>query len=91
MHILTTLLTRISCTYTWTMSQITIDLDDILADRLRKAAQRDGMSLSSWVAQVIAERMSDTWPADILALSGTWADESIERPEHGEDLPRTSL
>jgi predicted transcriptional regulator len=73
------------------MSQITIYLDDTLADRLRKAAERDGMSLSSWVAQVIADRTADTWPAEILALSGTWADEKIERPQHGEDLQRASL
>jgi hypothetical protein len=73
------------------MSQITIYLDDSLADRLRKAAERDGVSLSSWVAQVIADRTADSWPADILALSGTWADETIERPEHGEDFPRAPL
>lgn len=48
-------------------SHITIYIDDALADRLRKAADRDGMSLSSWVAQVIADRKSDSWPADILA------------------------
>jgi predicted transcriptional regulator len=73
------------------MSQITIYLDDTLADRLRQAAERDGMSLSSWVAQVIADRTANSWPADILALAGSWADEQIKRPEQGEDLPRASL
>ncbi len=70
------------------MGQITIYLNDRLAQRLRKAAERDGMSLSSWVAQAIADRTADRWGADFLALAGTWADERDGRPQQGADLDR---
>jgi hypothetical protein len=69
------------------MARNTLSLDEALAERLRDAAERNGMSLSNWVAQIFAERTSASWPADILALSGTWADVQVDRPEHGEDLP----
>ncbi len=73
------------------MSQVTIYLDESLADRLRLAAERDGVSVSRWVAQVIADRTADTWPAEVLALAGTWADAPPIRPAHSDDVARPTL
>ena len=74
------------------MSQITIYIEDSLAARLRMTAEREGMSLSSWIARVVADRSSETWPPDILRMSGTWVeDDNLTRPEQGTDIPRVAL
>lgn len=56
------------------MAQITLYLDDELETRLRAAARSANLSQSRWVANLIAEKLHDEWPATVAALAGAWAD-----------------
>jgi hypothetical protein len=56
------------------MSQVTLYLDEETAERMRQAAQRDGVSQSQWVAGLIRERTRTDWPPEVRALAGAWAD-----------------
>ncbi|WP_420630622.1 CopG family transcriptional regulator [Candidatus Leptofilum sp.] len=56
------------------MAQITLYLDERLEARLRAAAQAANLSQSRWVANLIAEKLDDEWPAAVTALAGAWPD-----------------
>lgn len=71
------------------MSAITVYLEDAIDQRLRQAAKSEGITVSRFVARLVAERTADTWPEDILALAGTWADEDDAAPvRRVADAPR---
>lgn len=76
------------------MSQVTIYLEPELAERMRTAAQSEGVSQSSWVAELIRRRLETQWPEEVRLLAGAWADfpevEEI-RAGQGEDVPREEL
>jgi hypothetical protein len=56
------------------MSQVTLCLDEETSERMRQAAQRDGVSQSQWVAGLIRERTRTDWPPQVRALAGAWSD-----------------
>ena len=56
------------------MSQITLYLDHELETKLRVAAKAANLSQSRWVANLIAEKLNNEWPASVVALAGAWAD-----------------
>ncbi len=62
------------------MANLTIYLDDKLEQRLRQAAQREQVSVSRLVAQLVASKVAASWPQEFLDLAGTWADEDLQRP-----------
>lgn len=76
------------------MAQITLYLDDELETRLRAAARAANLSQSRWVANLIAEKLNDEWPAAVAALAGVWADipeaEAL-RAGLGQDVARELL
>ena len=65
------------------MSQVTLYLDEETAERMRQAAQRDGVSQSQWVACLIRERTRTDWPAEVRALAGAWADMPLSEEIRG--------
>lgn len=76
------------------MSQVTIYLPDELAERMRRAAESEGVSQSRWIARLIDARLARAWPQEVLALVGSWPKdfpdaEQIRRGQ-GSDLPRES-
>jgi hypothetical protein len=76
------------------MSQITIYLEPDLAQRMREAAEAEGISQSKWIARLVEERLDDMWPPEVLSLAGSMPDfPSLEeiRAFEGEDLPRDSF
>jgi predicted transcriptional regulator len=76
------------------MAQLTLYLDDELETRLRAAARAANLSQSRWVANLIAEKLNDEWPASVVALAGAWSDfpEANElRSGLSEDAARESL
>jgi hypothetical protein len=76
------------------MSQVTLYLDPETAAKMKQAAEGARVSQSQWVARIIRERLSDTWPENVKALAGAWADfPSLEeiRRGYGEDVSRESL
>lgn len=73
------------------MAQITLYLDDELEARVRAAAKAANLSQSRWVANLIEEKLSDEWPAAVVALAGAWRDfpeAEVLREDLGEDVAR---
>lgn len=75
------------------MSQITIYLDEDTAKLLKSQVEASGESASKWISEAIRKRARTEWPADVLALLGSWKD--IDFPEaeqlrkgYGQDARR---
>ena len=56
------------------MAQVTLYLDEETAERLKKAAERAGLSRSRWLARLVQEKTATKWPQAVRDLAGTWAD-----------------
>jgi hypothetical protein len=56
------------------LPQLSLYLTDDLMDRLRLQADEAGLSLSAFVAEMLAAELDDTWPDEVRALAGAWPD-----------------
>lgn len=56
------------------MAQITIYLQDDLADAVRAAAKAEQTSQSNWIAERLEKVLKQEWPQDIYDLVGAWKD-----------------
>lgn len=76
------------------MAQITLYLEDDTACKLRAAAETSGISVSSFVAELIRRKVATEWPDNVARLAGSWTDlpsgKEIRRGQP-DDLPRESL
>lgn len=76
------------------MSQVTIYLEPELEQKVRQAAEGEGLSRSKWVAKVLEEKLASSWPQHIKALAGAWPDfpeaEAL-RQAAPQDVPREVL
>lgn len=76
------------------MSQVTIYLEPELAEKMRHAAESEGVSQSRWLAALVEQRLAQHWPESVRALAGAWGDfpeaEAL-RQGMAEDLPREPL
>ena len=76
------------------MAQVTLYLDDQLAARLQAVAKAASLSQSKWLANLIAEKLHNEWPASIVELAGAWANmpaaEEI-RAALGQDAAREQV
>lgn len=74
------------------MAQVTIYLDEDTEARMKRAAEEAGMSRSRWVAEVVREKTTSTWPESFRRLVGSWGEDFPEveeiRKRLGDDLPR---
>jgi hypothetical protein len=76
------------------MGQVTIYLDAETETRLKKITKKQGISKSKWIAQLIREKTSSTWPDRIGDLAGAWADlptASEIRKTMGQDVTRETI
>ncbi len=76
------------------MAQITLYLDDELEARLRAAARMANLSQSRWVANLIAQKLQNEWPAAVAALAGVWQDfpeAATLRASLGQDIEREPI
>lgn len=74
--------------------QLTLELNQNLAERLHKAAQTAGVPPAEWVKQLIESQTASEWPASVKALTGAWRDEPWPqdlRSSTGQDAPRESF
>jgi hypothetical protein len=73
------------------MGQITFYLDDDTESKMLNMVEKRGISKSKWIAELIREKASTTWPENVVNLAGAWKDlpsaEEIRR-EAGKDLRR---
>ena len=76
------------------MAQVTLYMDDDTMAKMRAAAEAAGLSMSSWLAQLVRERTQSQWPPEVSALAGAWRDlpsaEAI-RETQPVDVPRETL
>ena len=76
------------------MGQVTIYIDDDTEKKMLKIIDQQGISKSKWIAELIRERTSTTWPENVVKLAGAWKDlptgEEI-RKEMGKDARRESV
>ncbi len=79
-------------TYTCSMPQVTLYLDDETDALARASAAAAGMSYSRWLGELI--RSSSDWPPEIRRLVGSAPDFPLrEEPgkTQGVDIPRVAL
>ena len=76
------------------MGQITIYLDAETETKMLKMVKKSGISKSKWIANLIKDKTADTWPENIVKLSGAWKDlpaaEEL-RKNMGRDVKRESI
>jgi hypothetical protein len=76
------------------MGQVTIYIDDETERKLLNMIDKSGLSKSKWIAELIREKASTTWPENVVKLAGAWRDlptaEEI-RKELVKDSDRESL
>jgi len=76
------------------MPQISLYIDDATLTKLEKAARKQRISISKWVAQNIRSVLDPAYPADFAGLFGSIADKSFARPDQPEpslDCDRENL
>ncbi len=76
------------------MGQVTIYIDDNTEQKMRIMVEKSGLSKSKWIAQLIREKTSTTWPDSVVQMAGAWKDlptaEQI-RTTMGKDIPREEI
>ena len=56
------------------MGQVTIYIDDDTERKMLNMIAKRGISKSKWVAELIREKASTTWPENVVKLAGAWKD-----------------
>ena len=56
------------------MGQVTIYLDKETERKMSNIVKKSGTSKSKWIAKLIQEKTSSTWPESIHMLAGAWND-----------------
>lgn len=76
------------------MGQVTIYLDSETEKKMNNVIKKTGISKSKWISDLIKQKMTSTWPENIVKLAGAWTDlptaEDI-RKNMAEDADRESI
>jgi len=76
------------------MGQVTIYLDSETEKKMSNVIKKTGISKSKWISDLIKQKMTSTWPENIIKLAGAWTDlptaEDI-RKNMAEDADRESI
>ena len=76
------------------MGQVTIYLDSETERKMLNMIEKNGISKSKWIANLIQEKTSNVWPENVKKLAGAWKDlpnaEEI-RDQMGSDADREPI
>jgi predicted transcriptional regulator len=76
------------------MGQVTIYLDSETEKKMSNIVKKTGISKSKWISELIKQKITTTWPENIVKLAGAWTDlptaEDI-RKNMAEDADRESI
>jgi hypothetical protein len=76
------------------MGQVTIYLDSETEKKMSTIVKKTGISKSKWISDLIKQKITTTWPENIVKLAGAWTDlptaEDI-RKNMTEDADRESI
>ncbi|RPJ82062.1 MAG: CopG family transcriptional regulator [Deltaproteobacteria bacterium] len=56
------------------MGQVTIYLDNETEKKMVNIVKKRGLSKSKWIADLIKDKTTNTWPESIIKLAGKWKD-----------------
>ena len=76
------------------MVRLMISIEDDIVEKLAAAAKAKHVSKSSWVANLIKEKLAGEWPESISRLAGAWNDLPLAdegRAGLGPDIGREAL
>lgn len=74
------------------MAQLHVYLPDETADRVRERAVARGLSVSRYLAEVVAKEIRSEWPVGFFErVVGAWAGTPLERAPQGEPERREAL
>ena len=76
------------------MGQVTIYMDADTEQKMLNMVEKSGISKSKWIAELIREKTTNTWPDNVRKLAGAWRDFPLAeeiRAEMGSDSSRESL
>ena len=76
------------------MGQVTIYLDNETEKKMLTMVKKSGISRSKWIAELIREKTSITWPENVRKLAGAWGDlptAEETRAEMGSDSKREPI
>ncbi len=76
------------------MAQVTLYLDDDVQSLMDEAVKASGLSRSRWVSELIRRQVRQQWPADILAMAGSFPDFPLREDwaaAQPPDIERVSL
>lgn len=67
------------------MGQVTIFLDNEIERKMRDIVRSFHLSESTWIENLIKEKIQKSWPESVIKLAGAWKDlptaEEIRRTE----------
>ncbi len=76
------------------MGQVTIYLDSETEKKMSNVVKKTGISKSKWISDLIKQKMTSTWPENIVKIAGAWTDlptaEDL-RKNMAEDADRESI
>lgn len=74
------------------MPQLHLYVPETVADRLRKRAQAQGLSVSRLLAEVVLREVGSGWPPDFFAhVVGGWRGKQLARGPQGKLEVREAL
>jgi hypothetical protein len=76
------------------MGQVTIYLDQDTETKMLRMIKKSGISKSKWIAELIKEKTTTTWPENVIELAGAWKDiPPVEdlRDRMGRDVEREPM
>ena len=56
------------------MGQVTIYLDSETEKKMSTIVKKTGISKSKWISDLIKQKITTTWPENIVKLAGAWTD-----------------
>lgn len=72
------------------MERVNLELDEEILSRARQEAMAAGIPVDEWLAKVLAERISCTWPSAFQDAAGAWRDMPDVAPAQSYDFERRS-
>lgn len=71
------------------MPQLHLYLPKEIADEVKRRAERQGTSISRYLAEIVRARVADEWPAGFFEeVVGGWAGKPLARPPQPEPESR---
>ena len=76
------------------MPQVSLYFDSQLAQVISEKANKNHLSVSRYVSNILYQHIGDEWPDQFLAVLGSLSDGDLQRPEQlefSEDSPRATF